>query len=75
MSEVYQVTHLVPVLSTLIISLSRFVSTPVGNGVDMRDGLESIPSKDLAILSDGTLLDGFSIDMVMVKRERRCVTK
>jgi hypothetical protein len=73
MSEVYQVTHLVP-LSTLIISLSRFESTAIGNGVDMRDGSESIPSEDLAVLSERILLDGLSIDMVMVKRERQCVT-
>jgi hypothetical protein len=73
MSEVCQVTHLVPV-STLFISLSRFESTATGNGVDMRDGSERIPSKDLAGLCEGIFLDGPAIDMVVVKRERQCVT-
>ena len=67
MSEVYQVTHLVPIS----ISLSRFESTAIGNGVDVSDGSENLPSKDLTALSVRILLDGLSFDMVMVKRERR----
>ena len=71
MSEVYQVTHLVP-LSTVTISLSRFESTAIGNDVDVSDGSEDLPSKYLA-LSVRLLLDGLSVDMVMVKRERHDV--
>jgi hypothetical protein len=67
MSEVYQVTHLVPV-STFTISLSRFESTAIGNGVDVSDGSENLPSKDLAALSVGILLDGLSFDIMMVKK-------
>ena len=65
MSEVYKATHLVPV-STMTISLSRFESTAIGIGVDVSDGSENLPSKELTALS---VLDDFSIDMVMVKRE------
>jgi hypothetical protein len=70
MSEVYQVTHLVP-LSTVTISLSRFESTAIGKGVDVSNGSENLPSKDLA-LSVRILSDGLSVDM-MVKRERHNV--
>jgi hypothetical protein len=72
MSEVYQATHLVSV-STVSISLSRFKSTAIGKGIDMSDGSEDIPSRDLAGLSVRILLDGLSVDIVpvMVKSERR----
>ena len=62
--------HLVPV-SIVTISLPQFESTAIGNGVDVSDGSENIPSKDLAALSVRSLLDGLLVDMVMVKRERR----
>ena len=60
MSEVYQITHLVPV------SLSRFKSTGIDNGEDVSSESEN-PSNDLAGLSVRILLDGLSDDMVMVK--------
>ena len=66
MSEVNQATHLAPV-STVSISLSRFESTAIGNGVDGSDGSENLSSKDLAALFVRILIDGFSVDMVMVK--------
>ena len=49
-----KVTHLVPV------SLSRFESTTVGNGVDVSDESENLFSKDLTVR---ILLDGLSVDM------------
>jgi hypothetical protein len=65
MSEVYQVTHLVPRLPvSTTISLSRFESTAIGDGVNVNDGSEDLPSKDLAALSVRILLDGLSVDMV-----------
>ena len=76
MSEVYQVTHLDPV-STITISLSRFESTAIGNSVDVSDGSENLPSKDLAALSVPILLDDpsvASVDMVMVKRDVHCIS-
>ena len=68
--NVDQVAHLVPV-STIPRSLSRFKSTAIGNGLDVSDGSEKLPSKDLAALSVRIFLDGLSVDMVIVKRERR----
>ena len=70
MLKVYQVTHLVP-LSTVTISLSRFKSTAIGNGleVSVSGRSENLSSKELATLSVRILLDDLSIDMVMVKRE------
>ena len=65
-------THLVPG-STVTISLSRFesIGTPaIGNGVDVSDGSENLPSKNLVALSVRILLDSLLVDMVMVKRER-----
>ena len=54
-------THLlVHCVSTDIISLSRFESTGISNGEVVSDGS----------LSVRILLDGISVDMVMVKRER-----
>jgi hypothetical protein len=57
--EVYQVTHLSPV------SLWRFESTTVGDGVDLSDESENLSSKDLTALrlSVRSLLDGLSVDM------------
>jgi hypothetical protein len=66
--ESYQVTHLVPI-STVNRSLSRFKSTAIGNGMDVSDGSENLPSWDLAGLSVRILLDGLLVDM-MVKSER-----
>ena len=54
-------THLLVLcVSTDIISLSRFESTGISNGEVVSDGS----------LSVRILLDGISVDMVMVKRER-----
>ena len=52
-----KVTHLVPV------SLSRFESTTVGNGVEVGDESDDLRSKDLTALSVRILLDGLSVDM------------
>ena len=68
MLEVCQVAHLGPSSTpTIMISLSRFESTAIGNG-DVSDGPENLSSKGLAALSMRILLDGLSVDMVMVKR-------
>ena len=45
----------------------------VYSSVDVGDGPENLPSKDLAALSVRILLDGLSVDMEMVKRERHNV--
>ena len=66
----YQITHPVPV-STVTISLSQFKSGAIGNGIDLSDGLENLCSRIAAALSVGVLLDGLSVDMVVVKRESR----
>ena len=63
--KVYQVTHLV-----LGVSFSRFEFTAIsfgigvdgGNGVDVSDEPENLPSKVLTTLSERTL-DGLSVDM------------
>jgi hypothetical protein len=39
----------------------------IGNGVDVGDGSENLPSKDLAALSVLILLDGLSVDMPVVE--------
>ena len=65
-----EVTHVVPV-STPIVSLSRFKSKAIDDGVDVNDRSEGLLSKDLAALSLRILLDGLSVDMVIVKRECR----
>ena len=71
MTEVYQVTHLVPELPvSTTLSLSRFESKAICNGVDVSDGSEDIPSKDLAAFSVRILLDGLSVDMAMVKKKK-----
>ena len=67
MLEVCQVAHLGPSSTpTIMISLSRFESTAIGNG-DVSDGPENLSSKGLAALSMRILLDGLSVDMVMVE--------
>ena len=58
--EVYQVTHLVPV-SSVTISLSRFESIAIDNGVDVSDESVNLPSKELGTLSVRILLDGLSV--------------
>ena len=68
-----EVAHLVPdelPVSTLTISLSRFESTAIGDGVDVNGKSEGLLSKDLVALSVRILLDGLSVDMMIVKRER-----